>query len=161
MDRERTIRVLRITASAVCGALCVLLIVLWARGYWYFDGFETLTNSRLLRIWNVDGRLVLELLKPSPNQTVAALHRLSWGRPYLCEPIDLSGARIAATGGYQFGHASGLMRTITWAPHWAFVLLFGSLAVAPWIKWSTQFSLRTLLIVATLIAVVLGLMVIA
>jgi hypothetical protein len=161
MDRERTIRVLKITASAVCGALCVWLIVLWARSCWYFDGLETLTNSRLIRIWTVDGRLVLEQLKPSRNQTVAALHRLSWGRPYLCEPIDVSGARIAATGGYQIGHASGLMRTITWAPHWAFILLFGTFAVAPWIKWSSRFSLRTLLIVATLIAVVLGLIMIA
>src|SRR5262245_4872029 len=32
-------RKLRITFSAVCGAVCVLLIVLWLRSYWYFDQY--------------------------------------------------------------------------------------------------------------------------
>jgi hypothetical protein len=45
------------------------------------------------------------------------------------------------------------------APHWAFVLLFSALATAPWIKLSNRFALRTLLIVTTLVAVVLGLVV--
>jgi hypothetical protein len=42
-------------------------------------------------------------------------------------------------------------------PHWFFVLLFTTLAAALWIhKLDWRFSLRTLLIATTLVAVVLG-----
>jgi hypothetical protein len=53
--------------------------------------------------------------------------------------------------------ASGIM-----LPHWAVVVFFGSLAILPWmphVRW--RFSLRTLLIATTLVAVVLGLAVYA
>ena len=41
-------------------------------------------------------------------------------------------------------------------PHWFGVLLFAALAVVPWIR---RFSLRTLLIATTLVAVALGLII--
>jgi hypothetical protein len=45
-------------------------------------------------------------------------------------------------------------------PHWFLVAIFTTLAVLPWIRHlSRRFSLRTLLIATTLIAVVLGLVV--
>jgi len=40
-------------------------------------------------------------------------------------------------------------------PIWLPILLLASLAVVPWMRW--QFSLRTLLVATTLVAVVLGL----
>jgi hypothetical protein len=40
-------------------------------------------------------------------------------------------------------------------PHWLFSILVGLLAAFPWLRW--RFSLRTLLILCTLIAVGLGL----
>jgi hypothetical protein len=39
-------------------------------------------------------------------------------------------------------------------PMWFFVLVSGALAIAPWLPW--RFSLRTLLITMTLVAVVMG-----
>src|SRR4029078_4692141 len=44
-------------------------------------------------------------------------------------------------------------------PYWASLLLTVALSTAPWIGWSRRCSLRTLLIVTTLVAVVLGLIV--
>jgi hypothetical protein len=44
-------------------------------------------------------------------------------------------------------------------PHWCPVFLVGALAAFPSIGWSKRFSLRTLLIATTLVAVVLGLIV--
>ena len=41
-------------------------------------------------------------------------------------------------------------------PHWFCVLTTVALAVAPWFRWSKRFSLRTLLIATTLVAVALG-----
>ena len=38
-------------------------------------------------------------------------------------------------------------------PHWFIVLMAGTLAAAPWAKWSKRFSIRALLIAITLAAV--------
>jgi hypothetical protein len=41
-------------------------------------------------------------------------------------------------------------------PYWFLILLTATATAAPWIHWSKQFSLRTLLIATTLLAVGLG-----
>ena len=46
-------------------------------------------------------------------------------------------------------------------PHWFLLGIVATLAPVPWIHWSKRFSLRTLLIATTLVAVVLGLVVYA
>jgi hypothetical protein len=47
-------------------------------------------------------------------------------------------------------------RTFT-IPIWVLFGLSGTVATVPWLGWSTRFSLRTLLIATTLVAVVLAL----
>jgi hypothetical protein len=47
------------------------------------------------------------------------------------------------------------------APHWFLVLLAVMMSAAPWMRWKWRFTLRTLLIAITLVAVVLGLIVYA
>jgi hypothetical protein len=42
-------------------------------------------------------------------------------------------------------------------PHWIVVIVSGAVAIMPWLRW--RFSLRTLLIATTVVAVVLGLIV--
>ncbi|HEX4414833.1 MAG TPA: hypothetical protein VH107_14460, partial [Lacipirellulaceae bacterium] len=44
-------------------------------------------------------------------------------------------------------------------PHWLFVLLSGTLWAVSWPYWSNRFTIRSLLIATTLVAVVLGLIV--
>jgi hypothetical protein len=51
--------------------------------------------------------------------------------------------------------------SVVYMPYWLLAVLTGALAVAPWIKLSKRFSLRTLLIGITLAAVVLGILTIA
>jgi hypothetical protein len=41
-------------------------------------------------------------------------------------------------------------------PYWFLVLMSAAFAVIPWIGWKRRFSLRTLLIATTLVAVALG-----
>ena len=55
-----------------------------------------------------------------------------------------------------FGGTNG---RIVIVPFWMAVLSTGSLATAPWVRWSKRFRVRTLLIATTLVAVVLGLIV--
>jgi len=44
-------------------------------------------------------------------------------------------------------------------PHWFLALFVATIGAMPWIGWSNKYSLRTLLIAMTLVAVVLGLIV--
>jgi hypothetical protein len=44
-------------------------------------------------------------------------------------------------------------------PHWFALALIATGAAVPWMQWSKRFSLRTLLIATTLVAVMLGLIV--
>jgi hypothetical protein len=52
-------RKLRIAWSAVCGILCLLLIMLWARSYWRFDyAIMRVSKFRAVEWRSQDGRLV-------------------------------------------------------------------------------------------------------
>jgi hypothetical protein len=46
--------------------------------------------------------------------------------------------------------------TAIYLPDWFAILTVSALSAVPWIRWSKRFSLRTLLIATTLVAVVLG-----
>jgi hypothetical protein len=50
-------------------------------------------------------------------------------------------------------------RKEVYMPYWSITLILFGVGAAPWIRWSKRFSLRTLLIATTLVAVVLGLVV--
>src|SRR5262245_28132824 len=69
MDRPRLIRGLRIAWSVWWGIVCVLLVVLWVRSYWRWDGiayFHTANHCGFESRW---GR-VLPYSQSYPTQSV-------------------------------------------------------------------------------------------
>jgi hypothetical protein len=134
-------RKLRIAWSVACGVLAVLLIVLWVRSYWFIDIVHLSRRSlvsmtgELLVVEHIN-RYGITDLKASKGEP--RLH--IWGTSYVAGEVivELIGKRLTL-------------------PFW-FTITATSLATAmPWIRW--RFSLRTLLIATTLVAVVLGLIV--
>jgi hypothetical protein len=156
MDRPRLIRGLRIAWTVGCGILCVMLIVLWVRSYWWFDPIRlSYPNGPSLQITSWDGHIstrptfrsndIIERIPPS----------------YLQNPIivkDEFGRTADARWIYVLRYPTDGFNEV-YVPHWMLALLMGGLAVAPWIHRSKRFSLRTLLIATTLVAVALGLVV--
>jgi hypothetical protein len=139
-------RKLRIALSATCLIACVLLIVLWVRSYWFID-IVHLPHRSLV---SMTGRLfVAERIDrygtTDLSQSMAAPRLHFWGTSYMAgegsvEPI---GIRLIL-------------------PLWFAVTVAGltSLTSAmPWLHW--RYTLRTLLIVTTLVAIVLGLLIYA
>ena len=76
----------------------------------------------------------------------------------MTEPLD------RMNGGYEhsiFGlDASAYPNYVmVYLPHWLPAMIVAAIGTAPWLPWFSRFSLRTLLIATTLVAVVLGLIV--
>src|SRR5688572_14017793 len=50
-------RKLQIAFSAVCGVLCLLLVVLWVRSYWYQDVAFSVSGGYRSQVMSLSGRL--------------------------------------------------------------------------------------------------------
>jgi hypothetical protein len=166
MTRAGTLRLLRITVSVVCGIVCLLLIALWVRSYWRADELTMAARLRLTSIYGCIqykgpvGRWSFEKdwgylgWRPSRDE----IRAITQTEP---TPIDLdpkAKAWLKRFGGLGVGRPSTAWRGSV--PFWAVVCVVATLTVAPWIRqFRWRFSLRTLLLVTTLVAVMLGLVV--
>jgi hypothetical protein len=148
-------RKLRITWTVLCGIACVLLIVLWVRSYQRTDYVCTPLN-RNQGVW---GQFVLGMIgigttvypPPESKMTTTELNT---------EDMKFAVNRWRSLYPYGFGVRSTANSRIVMFPFWLAVVCSAAFATGPWIRQlSWRFSLRTLLIATTIIAVVLGLVV--
>jgi hypothetical protein len=165
------LRYLRIVSLATCAIACLLLIVLWMLSYWWNGSVELrVSSTREFMVMSVQGYTYWGTL---PDQY--------WNWNVSMEPLDegnqtfilTTGTRTVTHEAIRTGNlASNANAGLNWRglfgfglshspdvqfvsfPHWFLVLLSAAFATAPWLHW--RFSLRTLLIATTLVAVVLG-----
>src|SRR4051812_33900404 len=137
-------RKLRIAFSVTCGITCVLLIVLWVRSYTAADFCEGSIWSHWFKVESFGGQFVAKH---------ASSEDVDWSiHSYPMEEI-VSETFMAERGLPRFELGLGLLLL----PYWFLVATTAAFATVPWIRW--RFSLRSLLIAMTLVAVVLGLIV--
>jgi hypothetical protein len=153
-------RKLRIAFSATCLVACVLLIVLWIRSYWRWESVVWgVTQTQGFSVCSQQGENTIQYLdyrELPPGMTVSIF---KWKFESL-SPHDRSLLPTIAEGFAGFFVEDTGNGFLVGIPYWFPVLLSAALAAAPWLPWwSKRFSLRTLLIATTLIAVVLGLIV--
>jgi hypothetical protein len=150
-------RKLRILWTVFCGIACVLLVVLWARSYWRIDGLSFPLTSRLsLNLGSMPGCTGAGISPKSmslPNQPLPSWNSGST-EEWLNIPVAARPYNPSRIWGTFFASGEGVV-----VPYWFAILIIACLATAPWIHWSNRFSLRTLLIATTLVAVVLGVVV--
>jgi hypothetical protein len=169
MDRPRIIRWLRIAVSTICLVMFVGLIWLWVRSYRYKDTFScVLPNNGYLNITSCVGRIGFggfELFN-EPQQNGFRSQMLSRDEVRLIR--QLYDQKSPLKEFYIFGLSieriakGNSVATYGNSPHWFLVALSAAFVFVPWLPWHKlrwRFSLRTLLIVTTLVAVVLGLVV--
>jgi hypothetical protein len=147
------LRKLRIAFSALCGIACLLLIVLWVRSYSYLDDLSAwLTRHQFTCIsgrgWTTLG--------------------WDWHNFQLYGPFELRGLEIetyrikeksAPTPTWHLQHFSrtaGEHHVMAIVPYWFLLSITAVPGVLLWRPWSWRFSLRTVLIATTLVAVFLG-----
>jgi hypothetical protein len=144
---------LRIAVTALSLTACVLLVALWVRSYGEFEFVRAFGIA-----WgSLDG--AMQLLYP-PDLFADWNEELYVETTYMMphvEPVPVEWT-IDSYGFRFLGSWSIWIVTISYAYP---IVLFGTLASVPWVRWSRRFSLRTLLIAMTLVAVVLGIIVAA
>lgn len=158
MNRPRLIRGLRIAVSAVCGILCVLLVILWVRSYRYTDmeyrvGSDGVATNVVSDLGNLHiDRSIMSDGKSVGPPTFWNIDGYVPSKAALAEAGDRPWVRT------RFRWEASATGFFVMVPHWFLVTCFGFAAAIPWLpQFMWRFSLRTLLIVTTLIAVVLGL----
>jgi hypothetical protein len=144
-------RKLRIAWSVVWGIIAVLLIALWVRSYSWHD---TLIYEKASRItaagWNKGELFFLTNLLPDIlHITLPSDFRFQHEEPEYEHGFE------DAHFGFQMTSMPGGFFLLV--PFWLAIIGAIVCSVASQIHWSKRFSLRTLLIAMTLVAMVLGL----
>jgi hypothetical protein len=131
-------RKLRIAWSVGWGVLCVLLTVFWVRSYSWLDSASLFGKYSLASFRGelfVNRPVVLTYSGPTPPGFSPPRYGIT------SIPADQSGLII-----FEGGRA---------IPFWLSILPTVAIGMASWLRW--RFSLRTLLIGMTVVAVALGL----
>ena len=126
--------------SAFFALLAVKLCVLWVRSYWWND-LLVHQGDRFAEIGSCHGAIC------------AIYHDLHMGRAGVDDWVYVNvPAHRMPPGFYWYMSSNQISVTV---PHWFPILICSGLAAISWV--SQLFSLRTLVIATTLVAVVLGL----
>jgi hypothetical protein len=138
-------RKLRISWSVACVIACVLLIVLWVRSYWWADFCEKSFSTYWFKMESFCGQSVFKY---------GHIENEPWRlRSYPTdEMVSQDFLRERGIPKFELG------RGVLLVPYWSLSGLAAFLAAFPWLPFK-RFSLRTLLIATTLVALVLGLIV--
>jgi hypothetical protein len=157
MTRPRIVRLLRVAVSTVCGILCLLLIALWVRSYAVRDMGKCVLIGKTLNITSGLGQIAIKVSDWDGTP-------LRWN--FISRPKERINLEVLPDMAAKVTHsflgirfASGAALTVVIFPQKLPVLLFAMLSAAPWIFSKPRFSLRTLLLATTLVAVALGLVV--
>jgi hypothetical protein len=141
-------RKLRIAVTVLSLTACVLLIALWVRSHKTSDMWRS--NPIGGKCFNASS--LLGQVKVAVFDVPPAGFRRLFPFGYKVSHVDKS-MRVDESwvgGKYSSGNFA------VWMPHWLLALLVAVLAYMPWIRSLRRFSLRTLLIATTIVAVLLG-----
>src|SRR5687768_2482212 len=144
---------LRIAVTALCVTVGALLVALWVRSYWWYDlAYCPLDSTpRMLNVRSYKGRITISAYVQRFDRT--GWFHTGWGIESTASNRFSRPRTTVAVPWYDSDKYGGYVRF----PHWLLLLavaVIGCVTASPWLRW--RFSLRTLLIATTLVAVLLG-----
>jgi hypothetical protein len=141
------LKYLRIAVTALSLTACVLLIALWLRSCNTSDTLlGRIDHYRSFSLDSSEGAIILIVHETEDDE---------WQFHSIVHPPGMKGYRESR---WRFSNKILPWGWFVVAPHWFFVAAFAILGIAFW-RPPRRFSLRTLLIATTLVAVALGLIV--
>lgn len=162
MQRTRVVRALRISITAAGLLMSALVAVMWLRNFWWADVFwAPLPNAGQVAIASADGQVEFGISYPALRGAARANQGTElWGwQTYTASrnrvfDILLPWKQVIHYRVTRNG-------SIAMLPHWLLAIVPLLLAGMLWIRWSRRFTIRTMLVITTLVAVVLALVVTA
>jgi hypothetical protein len=148
-------RKLRIAWSATCGLACLLLIVLWVRSYFWIDSLANDHSTGFFSIGSYRGKLNCLRFEKS-NLVPVTQMGWRWGSKRITE-LPSPPKAVPTTVGFAWNSYNNGVHVFV--PYWFLCTVAAGFAALPWLPWAKSFSLRTLLIGMTVVAVVLGLVI--
>jgi hypothetical protein len=154
MEGSRFTRYIRIAVTALSLTACVLLVALWVRSYCWCDSMVVqLSRTNGLGVSSIEGRILLKYSAHWDTQiTTWKVFSVSMSEE-LRDFVLHSWPSFGIT--WDSGSVEGAVR------HWCLTVLTAAIAAASWTCGNWRFSLSTLLIAMTLVAVGLGIIVVA
>jgi hypothetical protein len=152
-------------ASIVCLVLCVALMGMWVRSYYYQDTLTAgITGTQTFAVGSIPGRVLFDqwsayapherpgwtMDSEAADESWNAPHPTTGPRRLLARATSI-GITVVDMGQGPLGTAHSLM-----LPFWLLVLVSGTLAMAFQLRWPPRFTLRSLFIATTFLAVVPG-----
>jgi hypothetical protein len=148
-------------ASIVCLILCVALMGLWVRSARHADEWKgRLTGSSGFLIKSDECRLVSSVFVLDPNKNHSLpedwprVASTAFGQTQFMQIPTLSKQGALYPWGFSSGRTSS--SRLVMLPYWFLVLASGMLAILFQLRSPWQFNLRSMLLLTTLLAVVLG-----
>ena len=140
-------RKLRIAWSVFWGIACLLLIGLWVRSYWIAHGLLYTRSTTIVSIFTSAGIAGVNYTSFPDGTRIPTEPGFEWH----------SNAPVPDPNMKPFMWVRGQYGLLIRVPVWCCESILILVAALPWLRWSDRYSLRTLLIATTLVAVVLGL----
>lgn len=157
------LRPLRISVSIVSGICCVLMVGLWIDSYWYCRYTDVRYYRRQVYGGSFRGVVAVDV---DTNQTskFAAFPDVFWHTSTLSPTnrnygVVADGLRVISFLGFRWTRNGSIYEADI--PFWFLTLITASMAAALWLRWSSRFSLHTLLVAITTAGVLLGIIVYA
>jgi hypothetical protein len=147
-------------ASIVCLVMCVALMGLWVRSYRKIDwATGPAADRQIYQIASALGRLNIFLNTFIIGAAPTSLHPWSI-RTVDADPPSMMFYRTPTSGSSlpDLGFDARYFRTSgnLQVPYWFLVFAMGSLAMLFQLRWPPQFTLRSMFIATTFLAIVLG-----
>jgi hypothetical protein len=140
-------RKLRIAWSVGWGLAVVLLVVLWVRSYSFLTTKQMLVTPEFrFYLHSVDGTVAIQ-----------RMYRSFSGREFMPMFRKSDMSWLTTNAGIKIKRIPGIGIESVSVSYWLLTLGTIAIGIGPWLPW--RFSIRTLLITTTLIALVLGLIV--
>jgi hypothetical protein len=153
-------------ASIVCLVLCVVLMGMWVRSYYWVEELRGhFVGQQDFVLASRAGRLLVTYIQLSANTPVVAKRETSsWSLNRERYGSDLPAEQLQAAWLYpavRIVHSAALSsrRPNVWGltfSYWFLAVVSASLAMVFRLRWPIRFTVRGLLILTTFLAVVLG-----
>jgi hypothetical protein len=150
---------LRISASVAGLLMSAAVAIAWVRNFWCADVFwAPLPNAGQVAIASADGQVEFGISYPAVRGAARTNRGTEfWGWQRYTASRNRASAILLPWKTVIHYRVTQKGSIAVVLPHWLLAIVPLLLAGALWIRWSRRFTIRTLLVITTLVAIVLAL----